>query len=381
MSKRVYVVAGELSGDAHGAGLLESLVGMVPGVEIRGVGGPKMAAVAGTGLKDWVEDAAVMGVWEVLKRYGWFKERFYEMLADLKAFQPDVLLLIDYPGFNLRFAEAVRRECPATRIVYYISPQVWAWNKKRVPKMVRLLDEMLCLFPFEQPIFENAGLKTTFVGHPLVDELEVERLRGVRRDDQLVGLFPGSREREVARLFPMMIASAKRLAEKDGTLKFEVPAASERLATQIRELLAAARAEKLVTVDVGRSHSLMQRACCAVIASGTATLEAAYYGLPYCLVYRMAPLTYVTAKMVVKIKLIGLVNILAGEEVVKELIQEDAEPGAVSRILREFLESPEKRDALRVKLAEISALLGGPGAHERAARAVAAWLDAPQQAG
>ena len=381
MSKRVYVVAGELSGDAHGAGLLESLVGMVPGVEIRGVGGPKMAAVAGTGLKDWVEDAAVMGVWEVLKRYGWFKERFYEMLADLKAFQPDVLLLIDYPGFNLRFAEAVRRECPATRIVYYISPQVWAWNKKRVPKMVRLLDEMLCLFPFEQPIFENAGLKTTFVGHPLVDELEVERLRGVRRDDQLVGLFPGSREREVARLFPMMIASAKRLAEKDGTLKFEVPAASEGLATQIRELLAAARAEKLVTVDVGRSHSLMQRACCAVIASGTATLEAAYYGLPYCLVYRMAPLTYVTAKMVVKIKLIGLVNILAGEEVVKELIQEDAEPGAVSRILREFLESPEKRDALRVKLAEISALLGGPGAHERAARAVAAWLDAPQQAG
>lgn len=380
MSKRVYVVAGELSGDAHGAGLLESLVEMKPGVEIRGVGGPKMAAVVGAGLKDWVEDAAVMGIWEVLKRYGWFKERFYEMLGELKLFQPDVLLLVDYPGFNLRFAEAVRRECPATRIVYYISPQVWAWNKKRVPRMVRLLDEMLCLFPFEQPIFENAGLKTTFVGHPLVDELEVERLRGVRRDDQLVGLFPGSREREVARLFPMMIASAKRLAEKDGQLKFEVPAASERLASQIRELLTTAQAENLVTVHVGRSHSLMQRACCAVIASGTATLEAAYYGLPYCLVYRMAPLTYVTAKVVVKIKLIGLVNILAGEEVVKELIQEEAEPGAVSRILREFLDSPEKRESLRAKLAETCEMLGGPGAHERAARAVAMWLDAPRNA-
>jgi lipid-A-disaccharide synthase len=381
MSKRVYVVAGELSGDAHGAGLLESLVEMVPDVEIRGVGGPKMATVAGDGLKDWVEDAAVMGVWEVLKRYGWFKERFYEMLADVRANQPEVLLLIDYPGFNLRFAEAVRRECPATRIVYYISPQVWAWNKRRVPKMVRLLDEMLCLFPFEQPIFENAGLKTTFVGHPLVDELEVERLRGVRRDEQLVGLFPGSREREVARLFPMMIASAKRLAEKDDRLKFEVPAASERLAVQIRGLLAEARAENLVVVHVGRSHSLMQRACCAVIASGTATLEAAYYGLPYCLVYRMAPLTYVTAKVLVKIKLIGLVNILAGGEVVKELIQEDAEPGAVSRILREFLESSEKREALKVRLAEVSAMLGGQGAHERAALAVAAWLDAPRRPG
>ena len=126
---------------------------------------------------------------------------------------------------------------------------------------------------------------------------------------------------------------------------------------------------------------MMQRACCAVIASGTATLEAAYYGLPYCLVYRMAPLTYVTAKIVVKIKLIGLVNILAKDEVVKELIQEDAEPGAVSRILREFLDSPEKREALQVRLAETSAMLGGPGAHERAARAVAAWLDSPRQAG
>ncbi len=377
MSKRIYVVAGELSGDAHGAGLLQALVEMVPGVEIRGVGGPKMAAIAGAGLKDWVEDAAVMGIWEVLKRYGWFKERFYEMLAALKEFQPEVLLLIDYPGFNLRFAEAVRRECPATRIVYYISPQVWAWNKGRVPKMVKLLDEMLCLFPFEQPIFQDAGLKTTFVGHPLVDELEVERLRGVRRDELLVGLFPGSREREVARLFPMMIETAKRLVQKDSRLKFEVPAASPRLAEQIRGLLAAASAENLVSVHTGRSHSLMQRACCAVIASGTATLEAAYYGLPYCLVYRMAPLTYLTAKVLVKIELIGLVNILAGEEVVKELIQEEAEPGAVSRLLQGFLESPEKRDALRVRLAETTAKLGGPGAHQRAASAVAGWLDSP----
>ncbi|MES2475630.1 MAG: lipid-A-disaccharide synthase [Verrucomicrobiota bacterium] len=381
MSKRVYVVAGELSGDAHGAGLLESLCQKVPGVEIRGVGGPKMAAVAGDGLHDWVEDAAVMGVWEVLKRYGWFKERFYEMLAELKEFQPDVLLLIDYPGFNLRFAEAVRRECPATRIVYYISPQVWAWNRKRIPKMVKLLDEMLCLFPFEQPIFQNAGLKTTFVGHPLVDELEIERMRGVRRDELLVGLFPGSREREVARLFPMMIESAKRLAAGNDRLKFEVPAASAKLAAQIRELLAAAGAESLVAVHIGRSHSLMQRACCAVIASGTATLEAAYYGLPYCLVYRMAPLTYLTAKVMVKIKRIGLVNILAGEEVIRELIQDEAEPVAVSSILREFLESPEKREALQGRLAEVTAMLGGPGAHERAASAVAEWLYTPRTAG
>jgi lipid-A-disaccharide synthase len=374
MAKRLYVVAGELSGDAHGAGLLRSLKTMVPALEIQGAGGPEMAAVAGPGLRDWVEDAAVMGVWEVLKRYGWFKQRFAEMLEEVRSFRPDVLLLIDYPGFNLRFAEAVKRECPETRLVYYISPQVWAWHKGRIPKMARLLDEMLCLFPFEQPLFQNAGLKTTFVGHPLVDELEEKRLPGVRRDERLVGLFPGSREREVARLFPMMIETAKRLRAWQGDLQFEVPAASVKLAAQIRGLLVESGADEWITINAGESHSLMQRACCAVIASGTATLEAAYYGLPYCLVYRVAPLTYVAARLLVKIKHIGIVNILAREEVVREFIQANAEPTTVSQSLRGFLESPATRAALQARLAETSGKLGGPGAHERAAKAVAGWL-------
>jgi len=374
MAKRLYVVAGELSGDAHGAGLLRALKTMVPALEIHGTGGPEMAAVAGPGLDDWVEDAAVMGVVEVLKRYGWFKERFHRMLGELKEFRPDVLLLIDYPGFNLRFAEAVKRESPETRIVYYVSPQVWAWNKRRIPKMVRLLDEMLCLFPFEQPIFQNAGLKTTFAGHPLVDELAEKVIPGVARDESLVGLFPGSREREVASLFPMMIETAKRLKAWRAELTFEVPAASAKLAAQIRALMAEAGAANLIKVNTGESHSLMQRACCAVIASGTATLEAAYFGLPYCLVYRVAPFTFLMAKLLVKIKLIGIVNILAGEEVVEEFIQAEADPGNVSNALKAFLKSPEKRDALRLRLAETTAKLGEPGAHERAAQAVEAWL-------
>ncbi|MFZ9938202.1 MAG: lipid-A-disaccharide synthase [Luteolibacter sp.] len=374
MSKRLYVVAGELSGDAHGAGLLRALKPMVPALEIHGAGGPQMADAAGPGLRDWVEDAAVMGVWEVLKRYGWFKQRFAEMLAELKEFRPDVLVLVDYPGFNLRFAEAVRRECPETRLVYYISPQVWAWHKGRIPKMARLLDEMLCLFPFEQPIFANAGLKTTFVGHPLVDELEEQRLADARRDESLVGLFPGSREREVARLFPMMIETAKRLQSWRAELKFEVPAASPKLAAQIRALRDEAGAAGWIEVGTGSSHSLMQRACCGVIASGTATLEAAFYGLPYCLVYRVAPLTYVLGKLLVKIKHIGLVNILAGEEVVREFIQGEANPHAVTTELRGLLEDPGKRGALAAKLLETAAMLGDSGTHERAARAVAGWL-------
>jgi lipid-A-disaccharide synthase len=374
MSNRLYVVAGELSGDVHGAGLLHSLKTSLPTVEIRGVGGPAMQQVAGFAVCDWVEHSAVMGVWEVLKRYGWFKKRFAQLLAELKSFRPEVLLLIDYPGFNIRFAEAAKRECPEIRIVYYISPQVWAWNHRRIPKLVRLLDEMLCLFPFEQPIFQNAGLKTTFVGHPLVDELETQRIPSVLRDERLVGLFPGSREREVARLFPMMIETAKRLQSWKADLRFEVPAASPKLAEQIRGLLIDAGADHWILLTTGASHSLMQRAGCAVIASGTATLEAAYYGLPYCLVYRMAPLTYLLAKALVKIELVGLVNILAEEQVVEEFIQTKAEPVAVSRSLQEFLESPERRQALKARLADTVAKLGGPGAHDRAARAVAAWL-------
>ena len=347
---------------------------MRPGLKIAGAGGPEMAAVAGPGFKDWVESAAVMGVWEVLKHYEWFKARFHEMLAEVRALRPQVLLLIDYPGFNLRFSAAVRREFPEIRQVYYISPQVWAWNKRRVPKMVNQLDEMLCLFPFEEPIFTSAGLKTQFVGHPLVDELAEQILPGVVRDDGLVGLFPGSREREVERLFPVMLETAKLLLAWRPELKFEAPAASAKLGERMRAMVQQGKAGDYCTVTSGGSHALMQRACCGVIASGTATLEAAYYGLPYCLTYKVAWLTYLLGKMLVKLKYIGLVNILAGEEVVEEFVQADAEPGQLEGALRRFLQEPERRTALQARLAETTAKLGERGVHQRAAEAVAAWL-------
>ena len=330
-----------------------------------------MSELTGGGVRDWVEDAAVMGIWEVLKRYGWFKEQFEIMMHEVREMKPEVLLLIDYPGFNLRFAKAVRAALPDIRIVYYVSPQVWAWNKKRIPVMARLLDQMICLFPFEVEIYQKVGLKSDFVGHPLVDELEDERLDGVRRDELLVGLFPGSREREVARLLPMMLATAKRLRKQRADLRFEVPAASQKLAVQIRNLIEEAEAEEWVEVSLGESHSLMQRACCGVLASGTATLEAAYYGLPYCLVYRVAPLTYFIAKLVVKIEFIGIVNILARKKVVEEFIQGDATPRRVGDCLWALIENRDQREALQAQLAETAAMLGEPGSHERVAGLVA----------
>ncbi len=373
MGAGLYVIAGELSGDAHGAGMLEALLGMHPDLEIRGAGGPKMRAAAGTGIRDWVEEAAVMGLWEVLKRYGWFKQRFAEMLAEIVEFRPKLLVLIDYPGFNLRFAEAVRAALPETKIIYYISPQVWAWNKGRLPKMARLLDEMLCLFPFEKPIFEGAGLATTFVGHPLVDELEAER-EGTPREEHLVALLPGSREREVARLFPMMLDAARRLHLKRPEARFEASGASPKLAARMREMADAARSGDLVTISEGGAHSLMQRAACGVVASGTATLEAAYFGLPYCLVYKVAWPTYLVARAVVKIEHIGLINILAGERVVEEFIQSDADPLHVEQSLSRFLEDHAFREETRHKLLATAGKLGGPGAHLRAASAISKWL-------
>lgn len=374
MSKRVYMVAGELSGDAHGAWLLRALKQKVAAVEIRGVGGPHMVEVAGPGVRDWLDRAAVMGVWEVLKNYSWFRQRFYEMLEELREYRPDVLVLVDYPGFNLRFAKAVRKVAPETRIVQYVCPQVWAWNKRRIPMMAKILDEVLCLFPFEQALFQNNNLKASFVGHPLVDELESERIPEVTRNEQLVGLFPGSREREVVSLFPLMIETAKELDRAKPGLAFEVPAASVALADEIQRLLEGAGMVDRICVTKGGSHSLMQRAGCAVIASGTATLEAAYYGLPYCLVYRVAPLTYAMAKLLVKIRRIGIVNILADKDVIREFVQEEARVDTVSGELLRLLNSKEAREEMRREMATTVALLGGPGAHDRAADAVAKWL-------
>ena len=376
MAERVYVVAGELSGDAHGAGLLRELLVLRPEIELRGAGGPEMAKISGGGITDWVEDAAVMGVWEVLKKYRWFRARFARMMKELREFRPAALLLIDYPGFNLRFAEAVRREFPEIRIIQYISPKVWAWNKRRIPKMARILDEVLCLFPFEVALFESAGLKASFVGNPLVDQLQGVLEKEMERDQRLIGLFPGSREREVARLFPMMIEVAGRLRNWRADLTFEVPAATEKLAAKIRAMTDEAGAAGWIKVSTGGSHELMRRAACGVIASGTATLEAACLGIPYCLVYRVAPLTYLLAKLLVKIEFIGLVNIIAGERVVEELVQSDASPDKVAGQLRHLIESPARAAKLQERLADVAAMLGEPGVEKRAAARVAEWLNA-----
>ena len=373
--KSIYIVAGEVSGDTHGACLMEALLARVPAASFHGAGGPAMQAVAGKGLANWVEDAAVMGIWEVLKHYQWFKQRFNEMLAEVEELKPDVLILIDYPGFNLRLAYAVKKSLPNTKIIYYISPQVWAWNKGRIPRMAETLDLMLCIFPFEKEIFESAGLATVFTGHPLVDELEHKR-EDVTREQDLIGLFPGSREREVSRLFPVMVETVRRIHSHNPEWKFEAAAASDVLAGRMRDIVQHAKLpESLITIKSGTSYSLMQRATSGVVASGTATLEAAALGLPYCLVYKISWPTWAMGKLLVKLDYIGLVNILAGEEVVEEFIQGEAEPGRIELSISRLMNDSDSRDALRQKLLTTAAKLGDCGAHQRAASEVVALLE------
>jgi len=367
--KRLFVLAGEVSGDTHGAGVLSVLRERHPGLEIHGLGGPKLRALGGEGVEDWIADAAVLGVVEVLKHYGYFRRKFHRALAQIDALRPEAVLLIDYPGFNLRLAEKLQRHRPAVKIIYYISPQVWAWHRSRIPKMARWLDLMVCIFPFEAPLYNASGLRTEFGGHPLTDYLAVKKT-GLPREAGLVALLPGSREREIAALWPVILESAARLRTTHPHLRFASAAVNDRLAVRMRALAG----DFPVEIGLGNAHELMQRAAAGLVASGTATLEAAYFGLPHALIYKVAWLTYEIGRRVVKVPHLGIVNILAGREVVREYIQHDAAPEPLAAELSRLLDEPPAREKLQRDLAAVVATLGEGGAYARTAGLVEGLL-------
>ena len=362
---KLYLVAGEASGDARGVELMRALRERDPACEFFGAGGREMQALAGGDFLDWA-DEAVVGLWDVLKKYGYFKMQFDRILADIGRVAPEALILIDYPGFNLRLAKAVRARHPAVKIIYYISPQVWAWHRGRIPKMARMLDLMLCIFPFEQPLYEQSGLKTVFVGHPMIDSFAPKKT-GAARDRKVVGLFPGSRAKEVSKIFPVMLATAQRLRETDITLRFEAAAASPQLEAMMRAI---AGGDSGITFTLRDSHGLMQRAAAGMVASGTATLESAYFGMPLVLIYKVAWLTWEVGKRLVRVPFLGMPNILAGREIVREFLQDTAQPEAIAEEMRRLLTDENAREKIGRDLAEVTAKLGGPGAAVRAADAI-----------
>jgi lipid-A-disaccharide synthase len=368
--KKIFILAGEVSGDTHGAGLMRALQDLHGDIEFSGFCGPQMKQAGGAKMVDWVEQAGVLGLWEVLKMYGWFKQKMSEALALVAAEKPDAIILIDYPGFNLRFAKALREAGFDHPIIYYISPQVWAWKKGRVKTMAKLLDLMICIFPFEKDLYEKSGLRTIFSGHPMVDRTKALN-HGWDREANLVGFFPGSRVNEVKRHFPVMLQAVKLMREAVPEVKFAVSAANQNLANMMRAMSeSAGLPEAIRWIEVGTANDLMQRVQVGAVASGTATLEAACLGLPYVLVYKVNALTYAVGKSVVKIKHLGIVNVLAGETVVQELVQHEFTAESVTQSLVTLLKDDAARSALTRRLAEVVATLGEGGAYRRAAEAV-----------
>jgi lipid-A-disaccharide synthase len=362
----IYFVAGEVSADNHGAALMRSLRMLDPELKFIGRGGPQMQKVAGGQFKNWISDAAVLGLWEVVRKYGYFREQFRQALDEIQESKPDAVVLIDYPGFNLRLARALGGQPQHSKIIYYISPQVWAWNRGRIKKMARLVDLVLCIFPFETDLYAASGLRAVFVGHPMIERLQKQKVDS-QRDPNLIGLFPGSRSREVRKIFPVMIEAARLLVEWKPALRFQIAAASEELAREMNEQVADRRA---IAITVGETAVIMQRAFGGIIASGSATLEAAYFGIPFVLIYKVAWPTYVAARLVVNVDFLGMPNLLAGKEVVPEFIQHAAKPGAIVKAVRLLMEDASVRDRMISDFDVIISKLGGAGASDRAAQAI-----------
>jgi lipid-A-disaccharide synthase len=280
--------------------------------------------------------------------------------------------LIDYPGFNLRLARALRKRLPAQKIIYYISPQVWAWNRGRIKKMARWLDLMLCIFPFEAELYNQSGLRTIFVGHPMIERLRDLKI-DIQRDPNLIGLFPGSRGREVRKIFPILIETARELRRSKPNLRFEVGAASDELAQQMGQMLDS-QDRHLFGIKVDRTAEIMQHAFAGIVASGSATLEAAYFRMPFVLVYKVAWPTYLAGRLLVKVKYLGMPNVLADKEVVPEFIQHRAQPHDLAQSVLRLLDDPNARQQMIWEFDKIAAMLGESGASDRAAKAILAEI-------
>jgi lipid-A-disaccharide synthase len=354
---RLMFIAGEASGDNHSAAVIREIKARQPNAEIFGAGGPNMRE-AGMELLVDLTAHAVVGLVEVLKHYGTFKEIFNQLIVEAEKRKPDTVILTDYPGFNLRFAAQMKRR--GIKVIYFISPQVWAWHASRAKQIERDVDLMLTIFPFEKAWYaEHAPkLRVEFVGHPFADSVGANPKSEIR-NPKLVLLLPGSREKEVAKIFPVIAAAIEKMPSD---VKFVAASVSERTAAMMKH--------PRVEVQIGKAHELMQRATLAITASGTATMECAFFGCPMVVVYKVNWLTYWLGRMLVKVNWIAMPNVIAGKEIVREFIQHEATPEAVAAAANELLGSEEKRAQMKRDLAGVIASLGERGASARTAHLI-----------
>lgn len=370
---RVMMIAGEASGDLHGAGVVRELKKRFPDADIFGIGGEKMKA-EGMQLIFHVRELAFMGFVEVVKQLPLIRavQKTLEIL--LRGRKPDVVVLIDYPGFNIRFAQVAHSH--GIRIVYYISPQVWAWHKSRVKKMKGLIDKMLVVFPFEVDIYKSEGIDVEFVGHPLLEVLTEPQERksfctryGLNEMKPIVGLIPGSRKQEIERIFPAMIGAARLLHREFGAQ----PVVGLAPTVELEYMESFLHNDVPMTFVRHATYDVMGNSDVALVTSGTATLEAACFKTPMVVVYKTSLMTYLIGRMLVKVNNIGLVNIVAGKRIVPELIQSRATPDRMAREAAKILHDEQLRKTMINELGVIRERLGTVGASKRVADTICAF--------
>lgn len=370
--KNILIIAGEASGDLHGANLVRALRNLESNLCFLGVGGERMAS-AGVDIITHSSEMAVVGLTEVSSKLKIIIKTYFKLRSILKNNHPDLLILIDYPGFNIRLAGAAKKfNVP---VLYYISPQVWAWRSGRVKKISERVNKMAVILPFEKDFYIRAGsdMPVEYVGHPLLDQVangpgreNIRKEFGIRGDGPVIGLLPGSRNEEIKNLLPDMIGAAEILLKSYQDIKCILPVATTISDETINSIIKGTKL-KIITTDKGVYHAL--NICdLAMVTSGTATLETAIMGVPMVIVYRISPFSYRIARRVIRVKYAGLVNLVAGDDIVPELIQEQVTSENLAKECFAILENNEKRSTMIRDLKRVKDSLGSPGASIKTAR-------------
>ena len=365
---KYYIIAGEASGDLHGSNLISAIRRKDVAADIRCWGGDKMEQ-AGATLAKHYRDLAFMGFIEVVKHLGTILKNLHSCKEDVLRFQPDVLVLIDYPGFNLRIARWAHAQ--GIKVVYYISPQVWAWKENRVKMMRKCIDHMMVILPFEKEYYANKWQwQVEYVGHPLIEAIQNDTKRNNDTslpNKPIVALLPGSRRQEIITKLPIMLEASKAFPDYE----FGVAAAPGVDPALYESLISGAKQVRIVS---GNTYALLQQSSAALVTSGTATLETALLHVPQVVCYKGNPISYHIARRVIRVPFISLVNLILNKEAVKELIQNDLNPNLLIKALKEILPWGEKREKILADYEKLKAMLQEEvPASEKAAASVIAW--------
>jgi len=365
--KKIMIIAGEASGDLHGARLAEALLQKEADLFLFGIGGESLKA-AGVRILVDAASLAVVGITEVVFKLAHLRQGMRTAKQALHHLQPDLLILIDFPDFNLHVAAAAKKE--NIPILYYISPQIWAWRTGRVQKIGALVSHVAVILPFEEQFYRDHHVPVTFVGHPLLDAAlpPAPASRSMDRPEEFsIGLLPGSRDREVESLLPVMLKAADELARRGRPVRFVISKVPTVADAAYREIIARHTAQASCKLYSGPVSDIFAACDLVVAASGTVTLEAAIAGVPMVIIYKVSAFSYLLARLLVKVNHIGLVNLISDEPVVTELVQDDANAGNIAAEVDKLISNPAGLELMRAKLRGIRDKLGGPGASDRVA--------------